>query len=84
VFFGRAGILDALDPDGVRLPPALPGFGDKTGAGSPWSGRRSSSTRPSRRSATAPEPGAHTKEVLLEIGHDWENIARYQEQAAIA
>jgi crotonobetainyl-CoA:carnitine CoA-transferase CaiB-like acyl-CoA transferase len=32
VFFGRAGILDSLDPDGVRLPPTLPGFGDKTGA----------------------------------------------------
>ena len=32
VFFGRGGILDSLDPDGVRLPPPLPGFGDKTGA----------------------------------------------------
>ena len=32
VFFGRGGILDSLDPDGVRLPPTLPGFGDKTGA----------------------------------------------------
>jgi crotonobetainyl-CoA:carnitine CoA-transferase CaiB-like acyl-CoA transferase len=32
VFFGRAGILDSLDPDAVRLPPTLPGFGDKTGA----------------------------------------------------
>jgi crotonobetainyl-CoA:carnitine CoA-transferase CaiB-like acyl-CoA transferase len=32
VFFGRAGILDSLDPGGVRLPPTLPGFGDKTGA----------------------------------------------------
>jgi len=32
VFFGRAGILDSLDPDGVGLPPTLPGFGDKTGA----------------------------------------------------
>lgn len=32
VFFGRAGILDSLDPDDVRLPPTLPGFGDKTGA----------------------------------------------------
>jgi crotonobetainyl-CoA:carnitine CoA-transferase CaiB-like acyl-CoA transferase len=33
---------------------------------------------------TAPEPGAHTEEVLLEIGHDWDDIARYQEQGAIA
>ena len=33
---------------------------------------------------TAPEPGAHTEEVLLEIGHDWGDIARYQEQGAIA
>lgn len=24
----------------------------------------------------APEPGAHTEEVLLEIGHDWDDIAR--------
>ncbi|HET6662684.1 MAG TPA: CoA transferase [Acidimicrobiales bacterium] len=34
--------------------------------------------------ATAPEPGAHTEEVLLEMGHDWDDIARYQEQGAIA
>jgi crotonobetainyl-CoA:carnitine CoA-transferase CaiB-like acyl-CoA transferase len=33
---------------------------------------------------TAPEPGAHTEEVLLEIGHDWEDIARYQEEGATA
>jgi crotonobetainyl-CoA:carnitine CoA-transferase CaiB-like acyl-CoA transferase len=33
---------------------------------------------------TAPEPGAHTEEVLLEIGHDWDDIARYQERGAIA
>jgi crotonobetainyl-CoA:carnitine CoA-transferase CaiB-like acyl-CoA transferase len=32
VFFGRGGILDSLNPDGVRLPPPLPGFGDKTGS----------------------------------------------------
>jgi crotonobetainyl-CoA:carnitine CoA-transferase CaiB-like acyl-CoA transferase len=32
VFFGRAGVLDSLNPDDVRLPPTLPGFGDKTGA----------------------------------------------------
>ena len=33
---------------------------------------------------SAPELGAHTEEVLLEIGHDWDDIARYQEQGAIA
>jgi crotonobetainyl-CoA:carnitine CoA-transferase CaiB-like acyl-CoA transferase len=32
VFFGRGGILDSLNPDDLRLPPTLPGFGDKTGA----------------------------------------------------
>src|ERR671918_71326 len=32
---------------------------------------------------TAPEPGAHTEEVLLELGHDWDDIVRYKEQGAI-
>ena len=32
----------------------------------------------------APEFGQHTEEVLLEIGYDWENIARFKEQGIIA
>jgi crotonobetainyl-CoA:carnitine CoA-transferase CaiB-like acyl-CoA transferase len=32
----------------------------------------------------APEPGAHTEEVLLELGHDWDDIIRFKELGTIA
>jgi crotonobetainyl-CoA:carnitine CoA-transferase CaiB-like acyl-CoA transferase len=32
----------------------------------------------------APEPGAHTEEVLLELGHDWDEIGAWKERGAIA
>jgi crotonobetainyl-CoA:carnitine CoA-transferase CaiB-like acyl-CoA transferase len=38
----------------------------------PWSPR-----------ATAPELGQHTEEILLELGYDWEAIARLKEKTAI-
>jgi crotonobetainyl-CoA:carnitine CoA-transferase CaiB-like acyl-CoA transferase len=31
----------------------------------------------------APELGQHTEEILLELGHDWEQIAQYQREGAI-
>ena len=31
----------------------------------------------------SPELGQHTEEVLLEMGHSWEDIARLKEQGAI-
>ncbi len=33
--------------------------------------------------ARAPEPGEHTEEVLLELGYDWEAIARPKELGAV-
>jgi crotonobetainyl-CoA:carnitine CoA-transferase CaiB-like acyl-CoA transferase len=32
---------------------------------------------------TVPELGQHTEEILLEIGYDWDDIARFREIGAI-
>jgi crotonobetainyl-CoA:carnitine CoA-transferase CaiB-like acyl-CoA transferase len=41
------------------------------------------SATPARTSATAPELGQHTEEVLLELGYSWGDIARLQSANAI-
>ena len=33
--------------------------------------------------AVAPELGQHTEEVLLELGYTWDDIGRFQDDAAI-
>jgi crotonobetainyl-CoA:carnitine CoA-transferase CaiB-like acyl-CoA transferase len=41
------------------------------------------SATPVRPPALAPELGQHTEEVLLEVGYDWDQIARLREAGAI-
>jgi formyl-CoA transferase len=41
------------------------------------------SATPARTSATAPELGQHTEEVMLELGYTWDDIARLQAAKAI-
>jgi crotonobetainyl-CoA:carnitine CoA-transferase CaiB-like acyl-CoA transferase len=31
----------------------------------------------------APEAGAHTEEILMELGHEWEDITRLKDAGAI-
>ncbi len=41
------------------------------------------SETPATTSATAPELGQHTEEVLLDLGYTWDDIARLQDARAI-
>ncbi len=41
------------------------------------------SDTPAQPSAMAPELGQHTEEILLELGYDWDDIARLRDLAAI-
>ena len=41
------------------------------------------SATPAQSPAFAPELGQHTEEVLLELGYEWEDIARLRDAAAI-
>ncbi len=55
------------------------GEGERAVVGSPV---RFSET-PARASATLPELGQHTEEVLLELGYGWDDIAALGEAGAI-
>ncbi|MCK4273309.1 MAG: CoA transferase, partial [Dehalococcoidales bacterium] len=39
---------------------------------------------PARIKSVAPPVGAHTEEVLLELGYSWEEIAQFKEQGTIS
>ena len=41
------------------------------------------SRTPATPQAVPPELGQHTEEVLLEVGYDWDDIARLREAGAI-
>ncbi len=41
------------------------------------------SDTPAKIESVAPPLGAHTEEVLLEIGYNWESIAQFKEQGVI-
>ena len=41
------------------------------------------SATPARIQSAAPELGQHTEEILLEMGYEWDDIARLQDAGAI-